>query len=116
MAIRRRPSNELSAYDVACSGLILDDDRLAPALLKLLTDRASQDVGTRACRGRNDDRDCTARRLCHGAACRGSSYGDEKDAPLQQPRFLPEGESAESVHDISPSTAGPDRSEALSGS
>src|SRR5262245_17226405 len=100
VAVGRRPSNELSANVVACSSLVLDDDRLSPSLLKLLTDRASQDIGTRARSGRNDDCDGTARRLRCGGAYRSKRHRAQDDATLRRRAKL---ESGESVHDVSPS-------------
>src|SRR5262245_65973054 len=40
VAVGRCPCNVLRSYDGACAGLVFDDDRLAPAPLKFLSDRA----------------------------------------------------------------------------
>jgi hypothetical protein len=77
VAVGRRPRNELRANVEACARLVFDDNRLVPAPLKLLPDRACQDIGAGGRRHWNDDGDGASRRLSRGAAdCDGDDGGD----------------------------------------
>jgi hypothetical protein len=85
MAVGRRPRNKLRPNIEACARLVFDDDRLVSAPLKLLPNRACQDIGAGGRRHWNNDGDRASWRLSHGAAhCDGDAGGD-KGQLLQQP-------------------------------
>ena len=72
VAVRRRARRDLRADVAAGARLVLDHDRLAPALLDLFAQHAREDVGPGPRRERHDDRDGAARLLREGAAgCEG---------------------------------------------